>query len=144
MEIRDCKESDFDMVLPLLRQLWPDKLIEMETQRRVFALALREPGMRYICAEDAGAIVGFLSLTSRESLYRQGRLAYLDEIVVEEGRRGKGVGTALLGRAEELAREAGCNCLELDSAFHRTDAHRFYEREGYTKTGNTFEKELVG
>ena len=142
MNIRDCLESDFDMVLPLLRQLWPDTMIEMETQRRVFARALREPGIRYICAEDGGVIVGFLSLTSRESLYRQGRLAYLDEIVVEEGHRSRGVGAALLKQAEELAREAGCNLLELDSAFHRADAHRFYEREGYAKTGFTFEKTL--
>ncbi len=142
MEIRDCRESDFDMVLPLLRQLWPDTMIEMGTQRRVFARALQEPGIRYICAEDGGVIVGFLSLTSRESLYRQGRLAYLDEIVVEEGHRSRGVGAALLRGAEELAREAGCNLLELDSAFHRADAHRFYEREGYVKTGFTFEKIL--
>jgi GNAT superfamily N-acetyltransferase len=143
MDIRECREDDFDMVLPLLRQLWPDKLLEMEALRRVFARALQEKDVRYICAEIDGVIVGFFSLTQRESLYRQGRLAYLDEMVVEEGHRSKGVGAALLRHAEQLAREAGCNGLSMDSAFHREGAHRFYEREGYVKTGVIFEKALL-
>ena len=100
--------------------------------------------MRYICAEDAGAIVGFLSLTSGRASTARDAWLTSTRSWWKRGRRGKGGGGRLLGRAEELAREAGCNCLELDSAFHRTDAHRFYEREGYTKTGNTFEKELAG
>lgn len=143
MEIRECREDDFDMVLPLLRQLWPDKLLEMESLRRVFSLALQEKEVRYICAEMDGVIVGFFSLTQRMSLYRQGRLAYLDEMVVEEGHRGKGVGAALLRYAEGAAREAGCKGLSMDSAFHREGAHRFYEREGYTRTGVIFEKALL-
>lgn len=143
MVIRECRESDFDMVLPLLRQLWPDRLLEMEVLRKVFQRALSQESIDYYCAEEEGIIVGFFSLSTRESLYRQGRLAYLDEMVVDEGHRGKGVGAALLRHAEKMARRSGCNCLALDTAAHRTAAHRFYEREGYVRTGFAYERELA-
>ena len=42
----------------------------------------------------------------------------------------EGVGKALLDAAKAWARERGATHLELDSAEARTDAHRFYEREG--------------
>ena len=37
---------------------------------------------------------------------------------------------ALLDAAKDWARGAGATHLELDSGLERTDAHRFYEREG--------------
>jgi GNAT superfamily N-acetyltransferase len=40
------------------------------------------------------------------------------------------VGKALLDAAKDWARVRGATHLELDSAETRTDAHRFYEREG--------------
>jgi hypothetical protein len=39
------------------------------------------------------------------------------------------VGKALLDAAKRWAHEGGATHLELDSAFARRDAHRFYERE---------------
>ena len=40
------------------------------------------------------------------------------------------MGKALLDAAKDWARERGATHLELDSGEARTDAHRFYEREG--------------
>ena len=42
----------------------------------------------------------------------------------------QGVGKALLDAAKDWGRERGATHLELDSAEARTDAHRFYDREG--------------
>jgi len=30
-----------------------------------------------------------------------------------------------------IAKERGCTRIELDSAFHRKEAHQFYERNGF-------------
>ena len=49
---------------------------------------------------------------------------------MDPGFRSAGVGARLLGRAREWAAARGASHLELDSGEARTDAHRFYEREG--------------
>ena len=55
------------------------------------------------------------------------------ELVVEEDCRGQSIGRELFAHACEFAREEGCVQIELCSSMRRTDAHRFYEREGMRK-----------
>ena len=44
--------------------------------------------------------------------------------------------------AEEVALQMGCWVLELTTGEWRRDAHRFYERRGYTKTARRYSKKL--
>ena len=44
--------------------------------------------------------------------------------------------------AIKLAIESGCASIELDSAFHREDAHRFYESQGFENRAFLFSKSL--
>ncbi len=64
-------------------------------------------------------------------------------LVVDEAQRGRGVGRALVGAAEEAARKAGCSRIEATSALHRTEAHRFYERLDYARSSAHFLKRLA-
>lgn len=57
-----------------------------------------------------------------------------EELVVAACARGEGVGKELLQRAISIARAGGCEIIELSSNSARTDAHRFYEREGFKRT----------
>jgi GNAT superfamily N-acetyltransferase len=41
-----------------------------------------------------------------------------------------------------LAKQKGCRVIELDSAFHREEAHRFYEHLGFEKRAYLFTKTL--
>lgn len=136
--IRDCRHSDFDRVFGLLRQLWPDPTLSREAIGDAFMRGLDSDSQRYICAVVEDRPVGFCSLIVRSSIWAQGHLGYIDELVVDEAHRGKGIGGMLLQRAVELAREAGCGKVELDSAFHREEAHRFYERQGFENRGFIF------
>jgi hypothetical protein len=49
---------------------------------------------------------------------------------------------ALDAEAERLARERGCWQLTLESAHHRTDAHRLYLAFGMEDAGKMFRKPL--
>ena len=65
-------------------------------------------------------------------------------LVVDESRRGEGLGPRLLRAAEDWARARGCTILRVRSNIVRERAHAFYEREGYgkVKVQQVFEKPL--
>jgi len=58
--------------------------------------------------------------------------ARLDEVVVDEAARGKGVGAALVSAALDVAREKGVQVVELQSGLQREAANRLYPRMGFT------------
>ncbi len=59
-----------------------------------------------------------------------GGLASVDELMVKEGARGRGVGSLLLGRFEEEARKRQCSRIVL-RAVKDTRAEDFYRKRGY-------------
>ncbi len=59
-------------------------------------------------------------------------------LVVSAHHRGLGVGEKLLTGAADFAREHHCSGIEITSAEHRLDAHRFYQRLGFSRTSFRF------
>ncbi|PJE99447.1 GNAT family N-acetyltransferase [Streptomyces carminius] len=94
-----------------------------------------DPQQHLVVAERAGdgRVVGTLQLTVIPGLSRCGASRALVEAVrVHADERGSGLGTRLVGWAVEEARRQGCATVQLTSDATRTDAHRFYERLGFT------------
>jgi GNAT superfamily N-acetyltransferase len=137
-QIRKCVSADFQQIATLLVQLWPQKVQNLAKLRGAFDRALASTTQRYFCAVEDGEIVGFASLSMKYSLWQEALLANLDELVVDEAQRGQGIGGALLDYIVDVARKTGCSRIELDSAFHRTEAHEFYERRGFEKRAFLF------
>ncbi len=65
-------------------------------------------------------------------------------MVVGEGHRSEGIGTALLAACEDWARGIGCSRMTVRSRVTRERAHGFYVRHGYDieKTSLVFRKAL--
>ncbi len=141
-QIRNCTEHDFRQILNLLGQLWPDVQLDVERLKQTFVKGLDSECQSYVCAEIDSKVVGFCSLTVRNSLWQQAGLGHIDEIVVDSHYRGRGIGSQLLDRVVALARQAGCRRIELDSALHRRAAHRFYEQKGFEKRAYLFSKQF--
>jgi GNAT superfamily N-acetyltransferase len=55
-----------------------------------------------------------------------GKAVYVDDLVTTSTRRSAGYGGLLLDWLIDLARQAGCQGLHLDSGVQRFEAHRFY------------------
>lgn len=140
--VRRCASADFDGVVPLLRELWPDNQLDLAALRVVWGSALTSASQVYVCATDSDSVVGFGSLSWKNNLWQEGLLAHVDELVVQSQHRGKGVGTKILGYLTDLARAKGCKRLELDSAHHRTGAHEFYAAQGFKNRASVFSKSL--
>jgi glucosamine-phosphate N-acetyltransferase len=142
MRIRTATSEDFNRICELLQQLWPDKKIDRGALKVVMNRVLSSSNDIYLCAETEQGLMGFCSLAVKNSLWQESRIGTISEMVVDDAYRKRGVGTALLGTIIEMARQRGCRLIELDSAFHRDAAHRFYEKAGFVKRAYLFSKEL--
>lgn len=67
-----------------------------------------------------------------------GRFLYVDDLVTASDQRSGGYGRAMLAWLRRRAVDQGCDQLHLDSGLQRPDAHRFYDREGMTRTSVHF------
>lgn len=88
----------------------------------------------FIVAEDEGAIVGCLQLSERYSSWQAAPFGYIDDFVVTEGWRGRGVGALLLDHVRRLAAERGYCRIDLDVA-RENRAVGFYARHGFRDSG---------
>jgi glucosamine-phosphate N-acetyltransferase len=140
MEIstRNCTLKDFAAVLQLLYQLWPERKLDENKLFNVFKRGLRSRNQKYLKAVHKGRIVGFCSLGRLNTLYGNGESMHIDELVIDENFRNLGIGKMMLDKTIEISIEEGCKTVELESAIHRNDAHRFYENLGFEKLGVVF------
>ncbi len=95
------------------------------------AIADSEASTLLICRDDddAGTILGSMTL----AMFRipTGLRAWVEDVVVDENARGKGVGRLLNERALEIARDAGAKTVDLTSRPSREAANRLYQRLGF-------------
>jgi GNAT superfamily N-acetyltransferase len=92
-----------------------------------------DPHQHLVVAVRDGRVVGTLQLTLIPGLSRKGATRSLIEGVrIHADERGSGLGTRLIEWAVDRSRREGCQLVQLTSDATRTDAHRFYERLGFT------------
>lgn len=89
------------------------------------------PTTRIWLAWDAGQAIGLCVGFLGFSTFQARPLLNIHDLAVVPGRRGGGVGRALLGAAEAHAREAGCCKLTLEVQDGNTPARGLYERCGF-------------
>ena len=112
----------------LLPQLNPKlRVPDMERLRRLIA----DPAVTLLIAVDGDTIFGTTTVIVYTTPFWI--KARLDEVVVDDSARGKGVGEALVKAALEIGRERGAQVAELQSGRgpNREAAHRLYERLGF-------------
>lgn len=83
--------------------------------------------------DEHGALIATLQLTLMPSLSRGGATRLqIESVRVAEHARGGGLGAALFAWAHDWGREHGASLAQLTSDAAREDAHRFYDRIGYS------------
>jgi GNAT superfamily N-acetyltransferase len=94
-----------------------------------------DPNHELVIAEFDREVIGTLHLMFLPSLsYQGGMRAQVESVRVARHLRGQGIGAEMMEWVMERARGRGCHLMQLTSHKSREDAHRFYERLGFTKS----------
>ncbi|MEU8887398.1 GNAT family N-acetyltransferase [Streptomyces sp. NPDC048442] len=145
--IRPTTEADLPAIVAMLaddplgaQRESPDDLTPyIDALKRLDA----DPNQLVVVAERAGRVVGTLQLTLIPGLSRKGSTRSVVEAVrVHADERGSGLGTRFMEWAVEESRARGCQLVQLTSDVSRKEAHRFYERLGFTASHVGFKLQL--
>jgi GNAT superfamily N-acetyltransferase len=138
MPIELATTSDIPRLCELLGILFtqesefsPNPALQAEALRSI--LDSPETGELLVLRENGG-IVGMVSLLYTVSTFLGGRVAILEDMVVEPAQRGKGLGGVIVQAAIEHARKAGCRRITLLTDGHNVAARRFYEAVGFKQS----------
>jgi ribosomal protein S18 acetylase RimI-like enzyme len=107
-----------------------DLLGGQRTDPEGVAAVVADPGSIVLTAERAGRLVACCHLE------RRGGEAYFGMFAVSPGLQGAGLGKAVLAEAERTARaEWGARRMQMTVIRQRDDLIAWYERRGYSRTG---------
>ena len=136
---RSATRADLPFIVRMLaddelgsqRERYEDPL--PESYARAFEEIYDDPNHELIVAELDGKVVGMLQLMFLPSISFQGGLrAQVESVRVDTSLRGKGIGSDLMKWTINRAKERGAHVVQLTTHRSREDAHRFYERLGFS------------
>jgi ribosomal protein S18 acetylase RimI-like enzyme len=142
MRVRDAVLADGEAVVELIRELAEGEGESSPLDRGFVARYLESPISRILLAEEQGQVVGLLSYSIRPDLYHAGHTALIEELVVAAGRRGQGIGSALMAELLERAARQGWAEVSVSTMPDNAGAQRFYRRHGLGEEAVFLEKHL--
>jgi GNAT superfamily N-acetyltransferase len=108
-----------------------------------FQAIARSPENTLFVAVDGDEVIGTFQLTFIPNLTGRGATRVkVESVKVKSARRSGGIGARMMAFAEDYARTNGAAAMELTSNKTRKDAHRFYERLGFSRSHEGFKKKL--
>lgn len=139
MEFRRANKND----LPAIVRLLADDELGSQRERfeeplpnayvEAFKEIASQVGNQIIVAVEKEEVMGCLQLTIIPGLARLGmRRAQIEAVRVDRNHRGKKIGEKLFEEAISIAQLEKCGMVQLTTDKQRGDAHRFYEKLGFT------------
>ncbi len=139
-EIRPATQGDLPAILALYADLETDETtIDLPHAQRVFERMARYPSYTLYVAVVEGVVRGAFELLIMDNLAHGGAPSgIVEDVAVDAGWRGHGLGKQMMQFAMDQCRKAGCYKLMLSANLIRENAHRFYESVGFKKHGYSF------
>jgi GNAT superfamily N-acetyltransferase len=136
--IRAATRTDIPAMVELLGELFSiesDFTPEAAKQQGGLELLLaRGDKACLLVAEDSSRVVGMISAQMLVSTAEGAEVALLEDLVVTEPVRKRGVGRQLLAAMEQWCLERGLTRMQLLADRHNTPALDFYRRERWVET----------
>ena len=131
--IRELQDEDFQQLMELYTHLHEKDIPEMDERvSSVWETILADKNHHIIVAELNGKIISSCVCVIIPNLTRNQRpYAFVENVVTHSDFRGKGIATACLNYAREIAKSENCYKLMLLTGSKNENTLNFYRRAGY-------------
>ena len=140
LTIRDARLNDAVELAALACEL-DYKTTDIEMATRLKAV-LKDARYKTLVAEIGGKLCGMIGTVSHSSYLHNDFSGRIVALVVSSKMRRCGVGRELVAASEKDFLRRKITRVTLTTRFEREEAHRFYEKLGYARTGFRFGKNL--
>ena len=147
MKFEVAKSSDIPALCDLLESLFTQEA-EFKSDRDAQVRGLKSVIENndvgdILVVRDNDHVIAMVNVLYTVSTALGARVGILEDMVVSSAGRGSGVGSKLLERAMEFAKEKGCQRITLLTDHDNEGAHRFYQKHGFSlSTMVAFRKSL--
>ena len=138
MEIRRAQAADANAVFAMLERFAMSYDPDRDAFAPSFAAMIDSQDVALLVAEDGGTLAGYVTAVGFATLFANGRVVQVEELFVEEARRGAGVGRALVAAVVDWARR--CDAVEVTVPTRRAGA--YYEQLGFERTAEYYHVRL--
>jgi len=136
LEIIRASEKDVDRIAPLFdqyREFYNERADAEGARSFLMERLTKNESVVFLAVDRELGAVGFIQLYPSFSSVSMKRLWILNDLFVSPGARKRGVGVALLQRAEEFARQTNAKGLELETWVNNIPAQHLYEKCGWKR-----------
>lgn len=132
--IREAREADLQRAAGIFRETYLRAPYGLEWTPQAALAKMREHFAegRMLVAEAGGRVAGFIIYYC--SAWDNGEHGYVVEFATAPEFQGRGIGSALLQRAERELRDRGVTAIELVDVHVKASAFSFYKKRGYHQT----------
>lgn len=137
--IREITSQDFDGLMTLYMQLHGNEFPEKSEEiLKLWEHILNDKDHHIIVAEEDGKIVASCVCVIIPNLtHRQQPYAFVENVITDEAYRQRGLATACLNYAKELAIRENCYKIMLLTGSKKESTLKFYEQAGYNRNDKT-------
>ena len=125
-ELTECNANALSAINGLLPQL--SKSSQPMNMDRLSELVKSDNTFLFVASKE-GQVLGMLSLVVLK--IPTGNKAWVEDVVVDQSARGKGLGKSLMNHALEDAKKRGVKSIDLTSRPSRESANKLYQNLGY-------------
>lgn len=131
--IEALKPEDMPALLELYQELNPPNIefnLSLESGLAAYVQMKKENCSLLAVAKENGKVIGSALGICCQCII--GKFLVIEDVIVQENQRGKGIGHMLMDALDDFAKKQNCLYSFLVSSDFRKGAHRFYEQVGYT------------
>ena len=125
--------DEYESLANLILESFPD----INTKENIIESLKNSPYLSLIAVKDNN-VIGHIMIDIRTDIIKNKTVFYLNYVCVAINERNQGIGTLLLKKVEEIAKEKNVNSIEFTSNKRRLSAHSLYLKNDYLVKDTTY------
>ena len=137
-----AKQYDIEQIIALIKndslaQQRESKTDQMKDYERAFNKINQDSNAILLVCKKSHEVIGVTQINFIPNLtYQGGTRAMIEGVRIKESQRGQGIGSKMINKAIDLARQRQCCLIQLTTDKLRPEALNFYKKLGFQNTHN--------